>query len=79
MVGPILLICILNLGNRRDSSGEENKLLLQLQLSLPNNMDPKKYFSGYNLKNGEREQNFGYAKNMQFGPKIFTLSPQLLT
>ena len=34
----------------RDKSGEENKLLPQLNLSLPNYMDFKRYFSGYNLK-----------------------------
>ena len=38
-------------------------------------MDPNKYFRGYNLKNAERKQKFGYAKNVQFGWKIFTLNP----
>ena len=34
-----------------------------------------KYFSGYNLKNAGGKQKFGYAKNVQFGWEIFTLSP----
>ena len=50
MVGAILIICVSNFRNRRDYGGEENKLLPQLYLNLPYNMDPNKYFSGYNLK-----------------------------
>ena len=38
-------------------------------------MDPNKYFSGYNLKNAERKQKFGYANKWKFGQAIFTLSP----
>ena len=37
-------------------------------------MDTDKYFSGYNLKSAGRKQKFGYAKNVQFGREIFTLS-----
>ena len=52
MVGAILIICVSNFRNRRDYGGEESKLLPQLYLNLPNNynMNPNKYFSGYNLK-----------------------------
>ena len=30
--------------------------------SLRNNMDPDKYFSGYNLKNSEKKQSLGILK-----------------
>ena len=53
--GAILIICVSNFRNPRDECGVESKLLPQLQLSLPNNMDPNKYFSGYNLKNAGRK------------------------
>ena len=42
----------------------ENKLLPQHCLSLPDNMDPDRYFSGYNLKNAGSKQKFEYAKIM---------------
>ena len=38
-------------------------------------MDPNKYFSGYKLKNAGRKRKLGYAKDVQFGREIFTLSP----
>ena len=38
-------------------------------------MDPDKYFLGYNLKNAASKQKFRYAKNVQFGWELFTLSP----
>ena len=38
-------------------------------------MDPNKCFSGHILKNTGRKQKFGYAKNVQFGGKLFTSSP----
>ena len=40
---------------------EENKLLPQHQLSLPNIIEPDRYFSVCNLKNAGRKQKFGYA------------------
>ena len=55
------IICVSNYRNRRNKSGEENKLLPKLWVSLSNNMDPDKYFSAYNLKNAGRKQKFGYA------------------
>ena len=74
MVGAILIICVSNLRNRKD--GEENKSLPQLWLSLPDNMDPDRYFSGYDLKNAGRKQKFGYAKIMfNLDGDVFTLSP----
>ena len=54
----ILEVTEINLGKK--------KCLPQLLLSLPNNMDPYKYFSGYILKNARRKQKFVYAKNVQF-------------
>ena len=60
--GTILRICcISNPRNYRGKSEEENQLLHQLQLSLPNNMDTNEYFSGYNLKSTERKQKFLHA------------------
>ena len=61
-----------NLRNRKDQSGEENKLLPQLYLSLLNNMDPERYFSGYNLKNTGRIRSFDMIKSVELRRKIFT-------
>ena len=40
------------------------QIIAQLWLCLLNNMDPGECFSGYNLKDAGRKQNFGHAKNM---------------
>ena len=56
-----LAICVSNLINRRDQRGRENKLLPQHQFSLPNIIDPDRYFSVCKLKNAGRKQKFGYA------------------
>ena len=45
-----VLIIHVKVAEIRDQSREENKLLLQFWLSLPNNTSPNKYFSGHNLK-----------------------------
>ena len=42
--------------------GEENKSLPQLKLSYSNDMDPNKYFSGYNLEDARRKQKFDMLK-----------------
>ena len=54
--------------------GKKTNYCLSFSFVFPNNMDPNRYFSGYNLKNAGRKQKFGYAKNVQFGREIFTLS-----
>ena len=61
VVGAILIIWVSNLRNRRNLSGEENNLLPKLKLSPPNNMDPYRYFSGYDLKNAGRKQKFEHT------------------
>ena len=40
----------------------KKKFLPKLYLSLPNNMNPYKYFSDYYLKNAGTKQKFGYAR-----------------
>ena len=47
----VAIICVQNPRTCRDSGGEENKSLPQLLLRLLNDIDPNKYFSGYDLKN----------------------------
>ena len=75
----ILTICISNLRNHRDESGEEKKVLLpQLWVSLPNNMDPSKYFICYNLIKACIQDGYkssGMSKNMLSGWEICSLSP----
>ena len=51
----VLIICISYFRNHRDYGGKKTNYCLNFKLSLRNDMDPDKYFSGHNLKNAGRK------------------------